>query len=412
MSDTPYDIVVVGAGPGGATAALVAARAGARVALVDKATFPRDKACGDLIGPRGVQVLDDLGVVVPGAMAVGDMDVYGPSGRRVRLPARAGQTYPGHALAVARHRFDALVRAAALEAGADPVEGRAQLDDDGVRLDDGRRLRATTVIGADGALTAVGAGAGLVDEDRALWGFALRAYVPGAIERPVIALWDERRGHGFPGYGWAFPTGDGGINLGLGVGTGTTRTGGARAARQLDAFVEHLRRLGLLEIGGRLDAPRLGGWLKMGLVGTVPARGRVLLVGDAAGLTNPLQGEGIAQALASGRAAAEAVLARPAGAAERYRRWIAATYQPYASVTTPIHAVMVGGTRRVSLLGRALTAPVLGPAVAPTWALYWNDLLAGAEPAPATTGARVVQALGRVVTARARTRRTLAADLA
>ena len=90
MAGDRYDAVVVGAGPAGSVAATVLARGGARVALVDKAEFPRDKACGDLIGPRGVQVLDDLGVTVPGALRVGDMVVVGPR-HRVRLPCRPGR---------------------------------------------------------------------------------------------------------------------------------------------------------------------------------------------------------------------------------------------------------------------------------------------------------------------------------
>ena len=67
LSTAGYDVIVVGAGPAGSVAALVLARAGARVGLVDKAGIGRDKACGDLIGPRGVRLLDDLGLTVPGA---------------------------------------------------------------------------------------------------------------------------------------------------------------------------------------------------------------------------------------------------------------------------------------------------------------------------------------------------------
>ena len=74
--------------------------------LVDRAEFPRDKACGDLIGPRGVQVLDELGIDLPDALRLGDMAVIGPSGSRVVLPAVPGRTYPGHALAVRRTQFD------------------------------------------------------------------------------------------------------------------------------------------------------------------------------------------------------------------------------------------------------------------------------------------------------------------
>ena len=90
MLSARYDAVVVGAGPGGSTAALVLARAGARVALVDKATFARDKACGDLIGPRGIALLTELGLDPGPGRRVGEMVVVGPTGRRVMLPARAG----------------------------------------------------------------------------------------------------------------------------------------------------------------------------------------------------------------------------------------------------------------------------------------------------------------------------------
>ena len=91
LSKAGYDVIVVGAGPAGSIAAFVLAKAGARVALVDKANVGRDKACGDLVGPRGVRLLDDLGLSVPNSPTAGDMIVAGPTGRRVLLPARAGR---------------------------------------------------------------------------------------------------------------------------------------------------------------------------------------------------------------------------------------------------------------------------------------------------------------------------------
>src|ERR1017187_9843075 len=90
-----FDAVVAGAGPGRSVAASELARSGARVALVDKARFPRDKACGDLVGPRGVGLLGELGVAPAGGLSLGDMAVIGPLGGRVILPAVPRLTYPG-----------------------------------------------------------------------------------------------------------------------------------------------------------------------------------------------------------------------------------------------------------------------------------------------------------------------------
>ena len=404
-------MIVVGAGPAGSIAAFVLAREGVRVGLVDKAAFGRDKACGDLIGPRGIRVLDELGLAVPDAPVVGDMLVTGPSGRRVVLPARPGLTYPGHAHVVPRARFDAMLRGAALDAGAiDIPERLASVVDGGVVLGGGAVVRADMVIGADGATSTTAQTAGLVDRRRVLWGFAVRGYVPAEVPLPVIALWNDRPRHGFPGYGWLFP-GPEGANIGLGIGLGHRRDHAHRAQRELDAFRVHLVHLGLLDASVRLPVRTLGGWLKMGLVGTRPSRGRVLLVGDAAGLVNPLQGEGIAQALASGRAAARAVLAGPADAADVYCHWINATYGDWTSVTTPVHAGLVGRPRRVAALAVTLTAPGIGPLVASTWALYWNNLVDGSCEAPAATAARVVQRLGRIATSRSQLGRSLHVDL-
>src|SRR6202012_212614 len=98
---------------------------------------------------------------------------------------------------------------------------------------------------------------------------------------------------------------------------------GANAVRALPEFIDHLSVLGLVDREAAAGSHRrLGGWLKMGIVGTTPAMGPVLLVGDAAGLVNPMQGEGISQALSSGRAAAEAILSGPGLAAETYRSWL------------------------------------------------------------------------------------------
>jgi menaquinone-9 beta-reductase len=410
VGEERFDVLVVGSGPAGSIAALVLARGGARVALVDKARFPRDKACGDLVGPRGVQLLDDLGVEVPGTRTVGDMIVVGPTGRQVRLPCRAGLTYPDHGFAAPRSVFDETLLAAAMEAGAEFFVGRAaeplgrngHLD--GFELSSGVRLHADVVIGADGATSRVADVAGLVDSARVLWGFALRSYVEDPVALPYIALWESQRGSGFPGYGWLFPGIDGQGNVGLGLGTLGDRSAGARAAQCFDAFVRHLAQLGILQTdpASMRRTGRLGGWLKMGMVGTNPGRGSVLLVGDAAGLVNPLQGEGIAQAMGSGRAAAVAVLAGPADAAARYRQFLRSTYAPYASIAAPAHAALLTKPRAIAAVGRVMTAPGIGRAAAGAWSIFWNDLLDGAAPGPPRTLASLATRLGRTLTARNR----------
>ena len=411
MPNPVVDVVVAGAGPAGSVAALVLARGGARVALVDKATFPRDKACGDLIGPRALALMTSLGLSPPPGREVGQMVVLGPTGRRVLLPARAGRTYPDHGLAVTRRRFDAWLRDAAIGAGAEPVTGRvAAVHGTTVELDDGRRLAADVVVGADGATSAVATSAGLVDPGAVLWGFAQRGYAGQDVDRPIIALWDEAPANGFPGYGWLFPGEAGAVNVGLGLGLRADRSTASRAVTRFDAFCSHLRRLGVLT--APVEGRRLGGWLKMGMVGTIPARERVFLVGDAAGLVNPLQGEGIAPAMTSAAAAAEAILAGPGTGAERYNAQLAAGPARYASVAAPLHAWAISGSpRRVARLSRALTLPGVGAAIAAPWALTWNDLLDGAPPSAASVAARAAAAVGRAATVRSTVHRRLTRDL-
>ena len=136
----------------------------------------------------------------------------------------------------------------------------------------------------------------------------------------------------------------------------------------------------------------------MGMVGTTPAAGRVLLVGDAAGLVNPLQGEGIAPAMTSACAAAEAILGAPAHAAVRYRRTLARSHLPYQRVAATGHAALVGRPRAVAAVGRVLTAPGIGTALAGGWGIFWNELLVGSAPSRARRVAAASMWIGRVAT--------------
>lgn len=383
-----YDVVVVGAGPGGSAAALTLSRAGASVALVDKAQFPRDKACGDLVGPKGVAVLWDLGIVPEGALPLGDMWVAGPTGRRCVLPALPGLHFPGLAWALPRSVLDFELRRLAIEAGAHPLVARvaglvvgdndpAQTRWSGIRTDEGELIRADFVIGADGATSTVASSARLCQADRSLWGFALRAYASCDSEVPLISFWESGRWSAFPGYGWAFPGPGGTTNVGLGIGTGHSRKGAAAVTSSLAGFVSHLSAIGSLPQGVALERP-LGGWLKMGMVGTVPSSGNVLLVGDAAGLVNPLQGEGISQALQSGVAAAESILSDGPRAGSRYSSWLRSEMLAFHSSGAVLQSKLIANTTLFSMVGRTLSVLGSSRAIAAGWGLYWNDLQSGA----------------------------------
>ncbi len=407
MNGGRFDVVVAGAGPAGSVAALVLARGGARVALVDKAAFPRDKACGDLVGPRGVGLLDDLAVKVPDAGQGADLLAVGPSGHRSRLPAFPGRRYPGHGVVVPRVVLDDALRAAAVQAGAEPVRARVSGVDGGgpdgpVRAlvaSDGRRLAADSFIGADGALSPVARLAGLLDPDAALWGFAIRAYIPAEVPLPLLVLLDAAPWRIYPGYGWLFPGEPGRANVGIGVGMGTRRRAASLRA-DLARFCTMLRGTGDLAADAQ-HGDVTGGWLRMGGTGTPPAARNVLLAGDAAGLINPLQGEGIGPAMVSGQLAAEALLAAGGGAggaaAAAYTEAVRDTFGRYMPGAAALQAALLRRPRLASGAVRLLTAPGVSRLVAGTWSLYWNGLVDGASPRPAAwTGAAVQHAASRL----------------
>jgi len=396
MTGRSFDAVVVGAGPAGSVAALVLAQAGARVALVDKAAFPRDKACGDLVGPRGVQVLADLGLTVPDAGQGSDLLAVGPSGRASRLPAFPGRSYPGHGVVAPRAGFDHALREAAIAAGAHPVRARIAAVEAAhagslraVVASDGQRLAAGAVIGADGALSPVARLAGMLRPETALWGFAIRAYLPAQVPLPLLVLLDAAPWRIYPGYGWLFPGEDGQANLGIGVGLGSTRRS-VPLRDDLARFCGLLARRGDIRPGVQ-PGPVMGGWLRMGGSGTPPAAGNVLLVGDAAGLINPLQGEGIGPGMVSARLAAQAVLDCPADPGPGYTRALAAAFGGYLPGASALQSLLLRRPRLASAGVRLITTPGVRRLVAGTWSLYWNGLVDGARPRPAAWTAGLVQ---------------------
>ena len=313
-----WDVVVVGAGPAGATAALsvLAQAPTTRVLLLDRQDFPRDKCCGDGIASQAIDVLDALGArdVVEGWTPVRHLNLSrGPRHVEGRM---AHPTW-----VIPRTVFDARIVDHATRAGASLLRHRVRtvrVDGAGdaggrVVLDD--TFSAKVVIGADGAQSVVGAQVGA--PPRARRAIALRGYaptLPAVRGRQVIRYGIRQQ----PSYAWAFDRGDGWSNVGYGEladpSSGLTRT----------FFLDELERLipGAADAGTSWRAHHLPlsgwGW------GREQPDGRILLVGDAAGLVNPMTGEGIYYAVATGsvagRAAAQALherLPERAGALHR-----------------------------------------------------------------------------------------------
>jgi geranylgeranyl reductase family protein len=419
MNMNQFDAVVVGAGPAGTIAALTLARGGARVALIDKARFPRDKACGDLIGPRGVGLLSELGLRVEPTRMVRDLRVIGFGGDEISMWCPTTDAFPDYALYVRRTALDNALFNEAVRAGAVPIHGRIgdPIHHDcgrliGVSLDSGRALGAEFFIGADGSTTRLGQIANLVDPARGLWCFALRTYLPSSLDTPHIILWDQKPWKAFPGYGWIFPDGTGWANVGVGIGVGPNRSEGSRATRELDGFIDRMAHRGLIETPASEDLPprRLGGWLRMGLTGTKVAAGNVLLAGDAAALVNPYQGEGISQAIESGRAAATTILRAPARAAQAYTSNIWDLFGRHEAPAAAIQTKTLRHLRIASAAGRMLTRWPLANLLAEPSAIYLGQLNEGAIPGRSLRTAKLIESFTNTITSRNKTRREIEAS--
>src|SRR5262249_9732693 len=210
-------------------------------------------------------------------------------------------SYPGHGIVVPRVAFDHALREAALAAGAVGIRARitaVERDPGGtgpvraVLASDGQRLAGDVIIGAGGALGPAARRAGRAGPGSALWGFAVRAYVPGEVPLPLLVLLESAPWRIYPGYGWLFPGADGQANVGIGVGMGGARHS-VPLREDLDRFTALLRSRGDLRPAAEVG-PVIGGWLRMGGTGVPPAAGHGLRGGGAAGPVDPLPGAGVA----------------------------------------------------------------------------------------------------------------------
>jgi geranylgeranyl reductase family protein len=315
------DIAVIGGGPAGAATAIRAARAGARVVVVEKGAHGRDKVCGDGLTPRAVAALDELEITLEDAHHIDGLRMI--AGKQVReLPWPSGGRFPDYGAVWPRRRLDAALIDAAIVAGADV---RFETSGDPV-IDDGRvtgittahgKIDADLVVAATGAPGAVARALGAERDPNEPYGLAIRAYVesPRHDDRHLEACLTIRDEHGtwVPGYGWMFPCGDGTVNRGVG---GLSTMKGFKKLN-LNHLLDSYRSLvsDSWEIGPNLERPRA--W-RLPMSAVERHGPGWVAIGDAAGLVNPMNGEGIDYGLESGMLAADLFLADPATAPDRY----------------------------------------------------------------------------------------------
>jgi geranylgeranyl reductase family protein len=337
VTDSDADVIVVGAGPGGSTTAYHLARTGARVLVLEKSEFPREKVCGDGLTPRATKQLLKLGLdLSPEAGWVRNrgLRVIG-GGVRLELDWPDLASYPNYGLVRTRHDFDDLLARQAVKAGAElrtgvtvtgPVLDERTGHATGVTADtaDGpRTYKAPLVVAADGVSGRFPLGLGLTKREDRPMGVAVRRYYRSPVRHQddYLESWLELRSKEggdklLPGYGWLFGMGDGRVNVGLGVLNSSVAFGKTNYRRLLTEWLSGTPDDWGLSDEANADGPILGAALPMGF-NRVPHYTRgVLLVGDTGGMVNPFNGEGIAYAMESAELAAEVVaqaLGRPAG---------------------------------------------------------------------------------------------------
>jgi geranylgeranyl reductase family protein len=342
-SSREADVIVVGAGPSGSATAYHLAQGGLDVLLLEKSTFPREKVCGDGLTPRAVKSLIRLGVdfSAPGWIRNKGLRIYG-GGVRLELPWPELASYPDFGLVRTRYDFDEILVERAVKAGArlwqnttvtGPVlddrssritgvvakRGGGDADGDGGDV----TFHAPLVVAADGNSSRLSLAMGLRKRDDRPIGVAVRRYYQSPRHdddylESWLELWDGERL--LPGYGWIFGVGDGRSNVGLGL------LNTSKSFQNTD-YRDMLRRwttnlppewcFGEEHAAG----PVRGAALPMGFNRQPHYTRGLLLVGDAGGMINPFNGEGIAYAMESGELAADAIvqaLARPT-AAQRER---------------------------------------------------------------------------------------------
>jgi geranylgeranyl reductase family protein len=317
-----YDAIIVGAGPGGSAAACSLAERGFHVLVLDKDFFPREKICGDGIAPRAVHSLYRLGLreELEGRFKrTSGIRFYATRGGMTEVRYPMGSRYPDHGYVVPRRELDAILLAKAETLGARVMQGckvTGVLPEKGGRVPgvvaeyDGEiiELLGRFIIGADGPSSLVGKELGLLSDNPLYLGVSVRCYMTGVQDiSDFLEIYPEDAIT--PSCGWIFPVDENTANVGVGFMLYAREKRKINLNRVYDDFTLRTRhaaaKLREAQPLGRLR----GALLRVGGGGSTPRRANVLLVGDAASLTNPISGEGITYALESGRWAGETIAA-------------------------------------------------------------------------------------------------------
>ena len=311
-----YDLIVVGGGPAGAAAAWRAAKDGAKVLIMDRASFPRDKPCGDGVTPRSVKWLCEMGLdeQISRFHRVDRIRTIATAGVVERpWPERPG--LPNYGYVIPRTELDHAILQRAAAAGAEVRQAVVAVGPQiergvvvGVQAMENDRLcsfDAPVCIAADGMSSRFGRAAGLVPRENHLFAIAVRAQVASErSEDSALECYMSLRSEKdlLPGYGWVFPLGNGTINLGVGYMSTYPRWKLVNANHLMRRFVNSLPRdWRLPRVEEMVQSGQLQGWrLPMGLTTWPPWKPGILGVGDAIGTAKPFTGSGISKALQSG----------------------------------------------------------------------------------------------------------------
>ncbi len=312
------EVIIVGAGPSGSAAAISLVRKGRDVLLIDHQDFPRDKACGDGIPADAIEVLYSLGMEerfrAANFYTVNRLLLSSPREYVLEAELAPGERYGASSYVVPRVEFDALIQEHAVDSGADFLQARVKkviIEDSQVKGVVARvngteeEVRAKVVIGADGVTSTIARAVRPDkhrDEHRAV---ALRCYIQDIEVLPHEVEFYLYKGI-LPGYAWIFPVGEGQANLGLGMRLDKFRKSTRTLEELIDVFLDMPAIKSRLSRGG--DIQDISVWqLNFGSQDMKRAYDGAMLIGDAAGLINPLTGGGIHSGLQSAMIAADVI---------------------------------------------------------------------------------------------------------